>query len=322
MCTPSCVTTRRRCIHWLLSGPREQASSRLHGFLIHEWLQRSGWESRIVFSPSEWIEDIPDYLQEVVLRTVRPGDLVVLQKLHGPRTSTLMSCLRAEAVAIVFVDCDLPLKLTEAKLASLVICSSETLAELYRCNCGQRVVALREMFEISRPPVIRRNGLLRVVWFGCMDMFKAAQVKAFRSLLSRNVPDCQLVVVSFGKLADRPWNLPGSWDTIASCDIAVITGSDSKWSSYKSANRVIQAMALGLPVLAYPLPSYRAVIKHNRNGLLCTTEVDWIRGLNTLRDPDERFTLATNGYRYACRYFSPEVVGEEWRQEFETILIR
>jgi len=51
----------------------------------------------------------------------------------------------------------------------------------------------------------------------------------------------------------------------------------------KSSNRAIQAMALGLPVVAYPI-QLRRVIRNGWNGFLCREDKDWLGALSKLRD--------------------------------------
>lgn len=307
-------------VYWLLAGSKHQASSRLHGYLIHEHLCKSGWQSVILFSPYHVISDMPPMVAESVEKGMfREGDVVLIQKFFGPNTRAAMRALKARKIHTIYVDCDLPLKLEEASLASLAICPSAQLASFYRDRGIASVTTLPEMYEACRPPRISTSPRLRCVWFGCMDPRKAIEVRDLRELIQANFPEYELVVIS-NRMADHIWKLPEAWDLVSSCDVAVLTGNESQFTSAKSANRLIQAMALGLPVLASPLPSYRSIIRHGRNALLCEGRDQWIEALRAIGDVQFRTKIAFTGHRYARRYFSPHKIGPLWQTQIENVV--
>ncbi|MDR3368497.1 glycosyltransferase [Rhodoferax sp.] len=56
----------------------------------------------------------------------------------------------------------------------------------------------------------------------------------------------------------------------------------------KSENRLTLKMAMALPVVATPIPSYEPVIDHGKNGFLARTPSEWLKYLSALRDPQLR----------------------------------
>ena len=56
----------------------------------------------------------------------------------------------------------------------------------------------------------------------------------------------------------------------------------------KSENRLTLKMAIGLPVIATPIPSYEPVLAHGHNGFFARSRADWIGCLETLRQPAAR----------------------------------
>jgi hypothetical protein len=256
------------------------------------------------------ITDIPFDLASINYR-IDSGDLVVFQKLYGRRTLSALSYLKARNIATVYIDCDLPLKLEEARCSSLVISPSNALTKLYRDNGISTAVTISEMYEASSSPTLHKHEKLRCVWFGCMDSFKLAEVGELRSLFADYLPQHELIVIS-NQSCDYQWSLPEAWDMIRMCDIAVLSGNGGPSSSCKSANRLVQAMALGLPTIAYPTPSYRLLVKEQRNALLCETKAQWVEALRAMEDVEYRMKLATTGFRYARRYFSPARVTTMW----------
>jgi len=305
-------------LHWALLGPRSLASSRLHGYLIHEQLSRRGWETGLLYTPLQRELDFP--LDSDIFRKqslVGDKDIVVFQKLRGPRTQAALEILRERRVKAVFIDCDYPPKLQEARLSSITICSSETLANLYRAHNITSIV-LPESYET----LLLRNGRsnssqpLTYVWFGSMDALKSLEVRWLRTLLHAYFPNSRLIVIAEEGKGDYRWDYQTSWQLISACDIAVITGNDSIVGSCKSPNRIIQAMALSLPVVAFPAPSYQKIIRHGRNGFLCKSDEEWIHALTSLKSAVTRATIGSLGYRYAKRYYNPNKTVLEWENMF------
>lgn len=53
----------------------------------------------------------------------------------------------------------------------------------------------------------------------------------------------------------------------------------------KSENRLSMKMALGLPVVVTPIPSYEPVVKHGENAFFANNAAEWLQALSALRDP-------------------------------------
>jgi glycosyltransferase involved in cell wall biosynthesis len=66
-------------------------------------------------------------------------------------------------------------------------------------------------------------------------------------------------------------------------------------------------MAIGLPVVATPIPSYEPVIKQGVNGFLARSQGDWVRCLSALRDPDARRAIGRNARESALTGYSKEL---------------
>jgi hypothetical protein len=58
--------------------------------------------------------------------------------------------------------------------------------------------------------------------------------------------------------------------------------------SVKSENRLTLKMAVGLPVVATPIPAYEHAIGDAKSALLVQDRFDWLAALRSLRDPDAR----------------------------------
>ncbi|HYP14554.1 MAG TPA: glycosyltransferase [Bryobacteraceae bacterium] len=270
----------------------------------------------MLLSPLHWLPDPPFTAQDFAgSHCPKTGDIVFIQKLCGPYTIALMKSLRHAGVHTVYVDCDAPLKLNEAALASRVVCASSSLAGEYT-RVGIPAVFIPDAYEISAPPrggALSPNRKLRGVWFGWAGAGRWTQIQDLRAVIDSSLPNWELLVVSNHPDADVAWDLETVWDHLRGCDAAVLPGENQS-AQLKSANRVVQAMALGLPVAAQDTTAYAEVIRHDRNGLLCRSPSDWRAALEHLSVPYHRERLALAGHRYARRWFSLSRVGRLWEE--------
>ena len=74
----------------------------------------------------------------------------------------------------------------------------------------------------------------------------------------------------------------------------------------KSENRLTMKMAMGLPVIATPIPAYENVIKHGENGFLARSASDWQACLSMLRDPARRQQVGNAARKSVIETFSME----------------
>jgi Glycosyl transferases group 1 len=287
-------------------------------------MQERGWSSTILYQPPIRLVDLPLSGSAICDSGVfHKGDIVVFQKLKGPNTVAAMSRFRSMGVRTLYIDCDYPPHVAEAVYADLVVSTSDFLTRQYRALIEADIVTLSEAYEITQyheSTIENRDHALRCAWFGVMDQLRVGELQWLRGLLKRRFPSYKLVVVAdIGYTQGARWDYEASWDLIASCDVAVITGNKSRISMSKSPNRAIQAMALGLPVIAFPIPSYEQCIQHGRNGFLCRGDEEWTIALDMLRSRRLRDHIRLRGYRYARRYFSPQKMIEQWECIFDRL---
>lgn len=93
------------------------------------------------------------------------------------------------------------------------------------------------------------------------------------------------------------WSTQTAYAELLDADIGIIPvdmaddflpNRDISYWQVKSENRLTMKMAMGLPVIASPVPSYLEVIRHGQNGFLATTPQAWLECLQLLRDPERR----------------------------------
>ena len=101
-------------------------------------------------------------------------------------------------------------------------------------------------------------------------------------------------------------------------DIALAPLVDIPFNRCKSALKVMEAWALGLPVLASDVAPYHRAVQHGVNGILLQEPKQWHDALRALvRAPEQRAALATAGVQtLRARHTMTSVV-----QEYERVLL-
>ena len=87
----------------------------------------------------------------------------------------------------------------------------------------------------------------------------------------------------------------------------------------KSANKIVSYMILGIPTVATPIPAYKVVIDHGKNGFLATNKKEWLTALSKLEDSKVRAKIAEAGYKTVVNQFSIKTIGAKWLKLLKSI---
>jgi glycosyltransferase involved in cell wall biosynthesis len=124
------------------------------------------------------------------------------------------------------------------------------------------------------------------------------------------------------------WDINSVYRVMAESDVGIIPVDmkhdplpDQAVSSWqvRSENRLTMKMAIGLPVIASPVPSYHAVIQQGINGYLATDRADWIALFDQLRDPKIRQSIGSNARASVIERFSKESQARKLLTVLETV---
>lgn len=114
------------------------------------------------------------------------------------------------------------------------------------------------------------------------------------------------------RIKRQAWNAERVYAAMQQADIGIIpietrtsNGAMPGWQ-VKSENRLTLKMAMGLPVIATPIPAYEAVIKQGQNGFLADSKAEWLRDLSALRDPALRRSIGQQARQSALDGYSME----------------
>ena len=96
----------------------------------------------------------------------------------------------------------------------------------------------------------------------------------------------------------RPWSSETEVEEISAFDIGIMPMPDDDWARGKCAMKALLYMAMGIPAICSAVGANREVIVHGENGLLATTDAEWIDNLQTLiARPELREKLGQAGRR-------------------------
>jgi hypothetical protein len=127
-----------------------------------------------------------------------------------------------------------------------------------------------------------------------------------------------------------PWHPVAVYELLRSADVGILPidappPSDAamvpSWM-VKSENRLTLKMAIGLPVVATPIPSYEAIVEHGVNGFLARSRHEWTLQLERLRDPALRRDMGEAARASVIARYSMEVQAERLISSFEHVLQR
>ena len=112
------------------------------------------------------------------------------------------------------------------------------------------------------------------------------------------------------RIKRQAWDPVGVYDALQEADIGIIPididvdhkPHDRRY--LKSENRLTLKMAVGLPVVASPLPAYHSVVQQGRNGFLAGTKDEWLLCLEKLRDPALRREIGEQARATALASYS------------------
>lgn len=178
------------------------------------------------------------------------------------------------------------------KLADAVIVGNEYL-QSYALNFNSNISIVPTPIETQyyQPKSFeQRQELVTVGWMGSWsnirylellsNVFKQLKQK-FTNLRIIAVTDAQNLPDSLISLVQlKPWSLDEELKDLQSFDIGLMPLSDDLWTKGKCAFKLIQYMAVGIPVVASPVGMNKDVVR--KNDFLCTSEEEWLQALEKL----------------------------------------
>lgn len=312
-------------VFWLLWGDRSVGSSRVNGYMVHEWLMEHGVSSTLLLAPSRLVPDIPwtEGEHRKVAQLVGRG-IVVFQKVAGPHTEHLISVLREAGASTVFVQGDYYPEVHAPFLCDAVVCDSMKLIKYHREGGARDLAYIPDTIDfacvrsdIARRP--RRSRGLRVCWHGSPERW--GEFSLVKQVLQEpEFADMQLVTVSGHPEATIKWSVARLRKAMRECDIGLVPRGSWAEAVYKPSDRVVQFMASGVPVIAERIPSYEEIIVPGETGYLADTKEEYRKALRALRDPEVRRRIALRAHDLVQEQFTRDATGRKWVALFRSLM--
>ena len=98
---------RRFSVGWILVGDESVGSSRIHGFNLHRYLRRNGFNSFVIHSPAGYVKNLNIGDPWIAAIATCSFDVVIFQRVAGGKATELVRRLRTSGTTTVFYIADL-----------------------------------------------------------------------------------------------------------------------------------------------------------------------------------------------------------------------
>lgn len=209
--------------------------------------------------------------------------------------------------------------------ARLVVGGNEYLAQRARDAGAPWVKVVPTVIDLERyqakAKTSESDNLVRIVWIGSPSTGK------YLSELEKPLQELSLhhkfVLRVIGARLEMPgvdvecvgWSEISEVDSISQCDVGIMPLADSPWERGKCGYKLIQYMAVSLPVVASPIGVNVNIVTEGRNGFLAGSPAEWTHRLGLLLDDSNlRHRMGAEGRslverEYCSQQSGPRLVG-------------
>ncbi len=326
----------------LSNSAHPQPSTRIAVLNMFPYLRTAGYEPVILFEPPAGAET-PN-VDGVAERARAEGvDAVFFQKVHGPSVRAAMAALRSMGIPTIYGVCDrVDEEIVRATDATVIV--TEFLKQLHAPELQPRIHVVHDGIEAPElqrselPP--SRDGRLRAALVTSSELESIPPLSPLPRFLDLTVigryrDDLSPLRIAYERLKKalrapggprlaplfgpgfrtRAWHPERVYQDLMQADVGIIPvdmrfdplpGRDVSYWEVKSENRLTLNMALGLPVVASPVPSYLPIIEQGVNGYIARSRAEWLDALDALRDPEHRRQVGQAARSSVIERFSME----------------
>jgi glycosyltransferase involved in cell wall biosynthesis len=312
-------------------------------------LNRLGHEARASTRMGAWARDEADIIVGQRICQENPSILWLEMAAHRAKTGTGPALVYEVDDDLFNVSPDNPLgpmyqdrrvrKIMFAciRAADAVTVSTEPLAELlWHHNPNVHVIANAIRSEVLDVPAPARrgrdDGITRFGWQGSSTHTADwLEVKEPLAEVMRADPNIRMrflgtahpegLPLDRGRVDFRDWttDINEHYRRISRFDVTLAPLKDTVFNRSKSALRVQESLALGVPVVASDVPAYRGWVVNGKTGFLVTSPAGWRDAMVNLTDPQLRLRMGEAG-RKAAEAWTIEANAHKWITAYRSLL--
>jgi glycosyltransferase involved in cell wall biosynthesis len=136
--------------------------------------------------------------------------------------------------------------------------------------------------------------------------------------LSKRFPDLKLKIVADEffeihglEVEKKEWSLTEEIKDLHSFDIGLMPLSDDAWTRGKCGFKLLQCMAVGLPVVCSPVGMNREIVTDGVEGFWASSQKEWVDKIGTLvQDGSLRETMGSKGRKKVEKTYSLSINAE------------
>jgi glycosyltransferase involved in cell wall biosynthesis len=206
----------------------------------------------------------------------------------------------------------------------MVVAGNEYLADIFR-DAGARVIVMPTVVDAARYQVKLHvpTDSPALVWIGSKSTL--GYLHCFADALQKSgarVTGLRLIVVADQAptglplpVEHIPWSLQTEAAALARGDIGIAPMPADRWTLGKCGFKILQYMAVGLPVIASPVGANAKIVVPDQTGFLPQSDEQWADAVAALAaDPKLRQTIGTAGRRRVEEEYSLTKAADLWER--------
>ena len=215
-------------------------------------------------------------------------------------------------------------------IADLVFAGNQYLAD-YAKHHNDRVVIVPTTIDTSEYAQVpfRERVPICIGWSGSITTIRHfdSAVPVLEKLYKKYGDRIRIKVIGDGNYVNDklgvkgiPWKKETELQELADIDIGIMPLPDDEWSKGKCGLKGLQYMALGIATVMSPVGVNTEIIRDGENGMLASTEEEWLNKLSALiDDPALRRKCAENGRRTVVEKYSVDALKHEYLRYFKML---
>ncbi|PKU25395.1 glycosyltransferase [Telmatospirillum siberiense] len=201
-----------------------------------------------------------------------------------------------------------------------VIVGNSVLTDWARKAHAREIVQLPTPVDLDRDHPDRsaeHGGPIRIGWIGTpstAEQYLRPLLPTLEELISEGIASFTVIGASHADFTrigatTLPWREADEVEQLYNFDVGIMPLTDDPWTRGKCAFKLIQYMAVGLPVVASPVGMNNTVVQHGINGFLANSREEWREAILTLaRTPALRSRMGSEGRNLVAREYCVSAV--------------